>query len=363
MPAEIKGYEAGASTPTLVVISPGFPKDEHDSTCLPAQQVFFKTFRKQYPRLNIVVLALHYPYTTQTYRWNGIDVIPFNGRRYGRWARPLLWYMATRQLRRLSANPHRFQILSLWCAETALIAARFSRRVGVRYWSWILGQDARPGNFLVPWIKPDPRRLIALSDFLADTFEQNHGIRPHHIVPNALDYTLFHKHPPPARTIDMLGVGSLIPLKRFEIFLDIVSHLKQTFPNIRAVLCGKGPEEKRLRRIARELNLGQNVTFCGEYTHQDTLKMMLSSKILVHPSVYEGYSTACLEALYAGCEVISFTRAENADIPQWHVVNSSDEMLATCEALLHAAFNSCPVKVHAVEDTTRMMGNLLGYTD
>lgn len=350
------------SQPTLVVISPGFPKDEHDSTCLPAQQMFFKTFRKQYPTLNIIVLALHYPYTTQTYRWNKIDVIPLNGRRYGRWARPMLWLVATRQLRRLSARSNHLQILSLWCQETALIAARFSRRAGVHHWSWILGQDARASNFFVRWIRPKPHRLIALSDFLADTFEQNHAIRPRYIIPNALDYTLFNPNPTSARTTDILGVGSLILLKRFDIFLAIVARLKQTFPGIRAVLCGKGPEEKRLQRMTRDLALDKNVTFLGECAHYDTLKMMQSSKILLHPSSYEGYSTACLEALYAGCEVVSFTRAEKADIPQWHIVESPDEMAAKCETILRATSNLFPVKVHAAEDTTRMLGNLLGYT-
>ena len=34
---------------TLIILSPGFAKDEADTTCLPAQQVFIKALNKNFP--------------------------------------------------------------------------------------------------------------------------------------------------------------------------------------------------------------------------------------------------------------------------------------------------------------------------
>src|SRR5690606_40448538 len=92
----------------------------------------------------------------------------------------------------------------------------------------------------------------------------------------------------------------------------------------------------------------------GEVAHEKALAMMQQSKILLHPSSYEGYSSACLEALYAGCHVISFTRAENRDINHWHVVGSQKEMIAKAAQILKGRdFSS--VLVHTMEDTARKM--------
>ena len=49
---------------TLVILSPGFPKDEADTTCLPAHQVFIKSLNKNFPSLKIIILSFQYPFST-----------------------------------------------------------------------------------------------------------------------------------------------------------------------------------------------------------------------------------------------------------------------------------------------------------
>jgi len=43
---------------TLVILSPGFPGNEADSTCMPPQQIFVKALRAICPGLEIIVLTL-----------------------------------------------------------------------------------------------------------------------------------------------------------------------------------------------------------------------------------------------------------------------------------------------------------------
>jgi glycosyltransferase involved in cell wall biosynthesis len=54
---------------------------------------------------------------------------------------------------------------------------------------------------------------------------------------------------------------------------------------------------------------------------------MQQSKIFLHPSSYEGFSMVCLEALYAGCHVISFCKPINVDFDHWHIVKTKEEMV------------------------------------
>ena len=47
---------------TFVILTPGFAKDEADSTCIPTQQNFVRALKELYPQLNIIILAFDYPY-------------------------------------------------------------------------------------------------------------------------------------------------------------------------------------------------------------------------------------------------------------------------------------------------------------
>jgi hypothetical protein len=76
----------------LIIITPGFPKDELDSVCLPTQQLFVKTVHRLFPDIKINVISLHYPYHKNPYRWNDINVYPINGKNQKGIFRISLWY-------------------------------------------------------------------------------------------------------------------------------------------------------------------------------------------------------------------------------------------------------------------------------
>lgn len=64
----------------------------------------------------------------------------------------------------------------------------------------------------------------------------------------------------------------------------------------------------------------------GELPYPRVLEQMQRSKLLLHPSSYEGFSGVCLEALYSGAHVISFCRAMDNEIAHWHIIQSKEEM-------------------------------------
>lgn len=310
---------------TLVIVTPGFPKDDADSTCMPDRQIFVRVLKETYPDVNIVVLAFQYPYDAREYHWNGIKIIALGGKNKSGLYRRMTWLHARRELKKIHSEYNVIGLLSFWLDECAFIADSFANKFKLKHYIWLLGQDARPGNKYVYRIMPNGENLIALSDYLVNEFNKNYGIIPQHLVPGAVDITLF-KTSPTERDIDVLGVGSLIPLKQFELFIETVKFLKNHLPDIKAVICGKGPEMQKLKDRAGSYQLEKNITFKGELTHPEVLEHMQRSKILLHPSKYEGFSTVLLEALYAGAHVVSFFKPMEASFLHHHIVDSADEM-------------------------------------
>jgi glycosyltransferase involved in cell wall biosynthesis len=346
---------------TLIIISPGFPSDESDSTCLPAIQSIVRTLNQVYPKLNITIVSLQYPNRTGHYTWYGNDVHPVKGK-VARVLRPFVWARVTAILFRIASGNNVKGVLSLWCQESALLGKYFARWIQQRHLIWLHGQDAAPGNSFVRWIQPLADELIALSGFLADEFKRNYGIHPRHLIQNGINPDLVRVDST-ERTIDILGAGSLIPLKRFDVFIEIVRSLQEHKKDLNVKLIGAGPEEARLRSRVEEYGLQSTVSFEGILAHHDVLEQMKRAKILLHPSSYEGYSTVSAEALYCGCHVISFTYPEKKQIPQWHIVRDHDEMISKCREILDNKTDHSSVLVNDLRIEAKKLMQLFGYRE
>ncbi len=318
---------------TLVILTPGFPGTETDSTCLPAQQIFIKAVNNNFGNLKIIIVSVQYPFLASEYEWYGNKVIPLNGRNKGKIYKLLLWIRAWDVLKKIKTENNIIGLFSFWCAECALIGKYFGRRYHIKHYSWILGQDARKGNQFIRWIRPNAESLVAMSGFLAEEFYKNYGIKPVHIIPNGIDVSAYPVHYP-VRDIDILGAGSLIQLKQYDVFIQIVKELSYRIPDVKAVICGKGPEENNLHSAIDKLSLQNNILLAGEKPHGEVLQYMCRARVFLHTSTYEGFSTVCLEALYAGAHVISFCNPKVGWIKNWHIVNDKEEMLALALKIL-----------------------------
>jgi glycosyltransferase involved in cell wall biosynthesis len=328
---------------TLVILTPGFPEDESDSTCMPAEQSFLLAIKENYPGWEVIVLSFQYPYHKQEYRWSSIRVIPFGGRNKGGLSRLLL----RRKINTVLKNIHDAQtingLLSFWCGECAWVGKKFGSRNRIRHYCWLLGQDAKKENRYPRKLRFKGEELIALSDFLREEFEKNHRVRPAHVVAPFVDTNAF-----PAFTgkkdIDILGAGSLIPLKQYDMFISVIAAIKKQIPVIKVVLVGEGPERERLQQKVQASGLDDNVTLTGQLHHTELLQFMQRSRLFLHTSSYEGFGIVCAEALYAGAHVISFTKPLHRDISNWHIVVNKDDMVRKAvQVLKEPATNYNPV--------------------
>jgi glycosyltransferase involved in cell wall biosynthesis len=241
-------------------------------------------------------------------------------------------------------------ILSFWLGECALVGSLVARRHKLKWFVWLMGQDAKFKNRYFSLVRPNAESLIALSDFLSDEFFRNYKITPAHVIPPGIDREAFLKMKV-ARKTDLIGVGSLIPLKQYDIFIRVVAGLAKRHPRLRAVICGKGPERDNLIELIWELGLQANIDLLDEVRHGEALALMEQSKILLHPSSYEGFATVYSEALYAGAHVIGFCKPMNSLIHHLHTVGSVPEMISVAERILaNENVDHSPVLTRPIED-------------
>jgi len=342
----------------LVILSPGFPKDKGDTACLPPQQIFVKALKEICPGLNIIVLTFQYPFFAAEYDWHGVKVISIGGKDRGRIHRLVTWVKAWLILRKLHKEHRLIGLLSFWFGECAFVGSRFAKKYRMVHYSWLLGQDARKRNKYFKWIKPKGDELIALSDFVAREVNKNYGVKPLYVIPVGIDTSLF-KTGSVKRDIDILGAGALIPLKRFDLFVEAIAYLNEDFPNINAVICGKGPEMQSLKSLALAKGVEGNITFRGEVPHKEVLKLMQRSKVFLHTSGYEGFGAVISEALYSGAHVVSFCKPMDKEYRHHFVVKSQGEMNARLLSLLkNKKPDHDPVLMCSIEQIAKNMISL-----
>jgi glycosyltransferase involved in cell wall biosynthesis len=98
-------------------------------------------------------------------------------------------------------------------------------------------------------------------------------------------------------------IGRLSPEKGVDIFLQACALLaRNSFP-FQAVIIGTGPDELALKTLARQLSLGEHVTFAGQRTITGSLYAALD--LIVIPSRTEGLPNVLLEAIGCGVPVVS----------------------------------------------------------
>jgi glycosyltransferase involved in cell wall biosynthesis len=218
----------------------------------------------------------------------------------------------------------------------------------------------RATNPYVKRIRPEPSSLITISDFLVDEFYRNHGIRPQHIIPMGIDVSMFGARP--AKDIDVIGVGSLSRLKQYDLFVEIVGKLRENFPGIKTMLCGDGEEREHIEEMIQRLSLRENVILTGCVPHNEALSLLGRSKILMHPSSYEGFGMVCMEALYAGAHVVSFVKPMHHHIQSWHIVKNAVEMQAKVLELLSSEhMRHEPILLYSIDDTAKKVMQLFHY--
>ena len=129
-----------------------------------------------------------------------------------------------------------------------------------------------------------------------------------HVVPNVIDIAAFDlaagpsDEPRPAAVA--LAVGNLLPVKRFDRFLEALAAARRQGAALTGAIVGDGPERVSLELLAARLGLLPDaVRFLGG--RSDVPALLAGSDFLVVTSGHEGFPNVVLEAYAASRPVIA----------------------------------------------------------
>lgn len=109
----------------------------------------------------------------------------------------------------------------------------------------------------------------------------------------------------------ILGVGSLLPLKRWDRLVKAAAALKRRGFAFRVEIAGEGPMHVSLEALARTLGVSDRVRLCGRVDGVE--RRLHAAAVLAHTSDSEGCPNAVMEAMAAGLPVVA---TDSGDVPR-----------------------------------------------
>jgi len=101
----------------------------------------------------------------------------------------------------------------------------------------------------------------------------------------------------------VVSVGRLGEQKDLTTLLRAIATLRETTPEVRLIVVGKGPRRERLESLAASLGIRDTVSFEGYV--DNPYAYMRSSSVFVLSSRYEGLPTVLIEALACGSSIVA----------------------------------------------------------
>jgi glycosyltransferase involved in cell wall biosynthesis len=128
--------------------------------------------------------------------------------------------------------------------------------------------------------------------------------RERRVIPNGIEVDVIDAAPamPAMGRPTLISVARLQAAKRIDRLLRALPQLRSRVPDILLVLLGKGPEEGKLRKLARSLSVESHVLFAGHRT--DPWPWVKGADVFLSASSVEGHPNAVLEAAVAGTPLI-----------------------------------------------------------
>lgn len=130
------------------------------------------------------------------------------------------------------------------------------------------------------------------------------------VIPSGVDADLYLPGDEP-RDVDLIVVARLVPIKRLDLFLQVVRLVVSEVPDVRAVIIGDGPLGASLEAQAAALNIAGHVTFRrGE---PEVPPWLRRAKVFLLTSDTEGVSISMIEAMACGAVPVVSNVGDLAD--------------------------------------------------
>ena len=168
-------------------------------------------------------------------------------------------------------------------------------------------QDFLPPRESLPFSPTWGHHIIAVSEAVRSELQRRTKLKPElfSVISNGVDVPAETPRPifEPHRTPVIGTAGPLEAVKGFPFFLGAAQRVAAADVAAEFLIAGAGPEEANLRRLARELEIADRVTFVSNVL--DLTASLSAMDIFCLPSLRQGLGTLMLEAMSLGRPVIA----------------------------------------------------------
>jgi glycosyltransferase involved in cell wall biosynthesis len=152
-------------------------------------------------------------------------------------------------------------------------------------------------------------RIFCIVELDRDRFIQA-GVAPERlvIVRGGVDVELAESVPePPEKTYDAVFIGRFHPQKGGLELVDIWNEVVKARPGARLIMIGDdGPLKEKIEARIAALHLEQNIRVVLFLSDVEKAQIYKSSRVVVHPAVYDVGGMAACEAMVCGLPGVSF---------------------------------------------------------
>ena len=100
-------------------------------------------------------------------------------------------------------------------------------------------------------------------------------------------------------------VARLRTEKGHPFLLQAMVRVLHSLPDTTLLVVGDGPDKIALKTLAEKLHIGENITWLGAKSQEETFQLYGLMDIIVVPSEFEGFGLSAAEAMAAGLPVIA----------------------------------------------------------
>lgn len=107
-----------------------------------------------------------------------------------------------------------------------------------------------------------------------------------------------------------ISAGDLVPRKNYKTAIEALSQVKNN--NVHYLICGIGPEKDKLKKLADDLGVSNNIHFLG--FRKDIKELMKISDIFIFTTLQEGMPRSMMEAMACGLPCVASKIRGNVDL-------------------------------------------------
>jgi glycosyltransferase involved in cell wall biosynthesis len=150
---------------------------------------------------------------------------------------------------------------------------------------------------------------VAVSEFTLERTRDLLGIRDVRLIPNPLKLGEMRRYRKPRVEGRIVYVGRLLPHKHVDMLVRCMPKIKMELHSAELHIVGSGPEEERIRDMARVIN---GVVVHGNLPDPELYELLSTASLFVLASEREGDGISALEAMAFGTPIVTANYPNNA---------------------------------------------------